>query len=68
MKGKEKESLKSMSVPELQAKLRETQEAHFRLQFRHAGNPLKNPMEIRLKRREIARLRTWLRRKELEVS
>ena len=60
MKGREKEALHMMSVQELQARLREAEESHFRLRFRHAGNPLKNPMQIRMKRREIARLKTWL--------
>ena len=68
MKGRDKEAMKSMSVQELEARLKEAQEAHFRLQFRHTSNPLKNPMQIRLKRREIALLRTRLRQKEASVS
>jgi large subunit ribosomal protein L29 len=68
MKGREKEAVKAMSVDELQARLTEAQEAHFRMLFRHASNPLKNPMQIRLKRREIAQLRTWLLQKEAEDS
>ena len=68
MKGREKESLKTMSVDELQARLKEAQEAHFRMQFRHASNPLKNPMQIRFKRREVAQLLTWLKQKNAGVS
>ena len=68
MKSREKEALGTMSVPELQARLKEAQEAYFRLQFRHASNPLKNPMQIRFKRREIAQLITWLKQKEVAVS
>ncbi len=67
MKGREKQSLQELSVAELQARLREAEESQFRLQFRHATNPLKNPLQIRLKRREIARLKTWLRAKEKEA-
>ncbi len=63
-KAKAKESLDSLSAQEIQARLREAEEAHFRLQFRHTSNPLKNPMQIRFKRREVARLKTWLRAKE----
>jgi large subunit ribosomal protein L29 len=59
-----KESVHVMSVAELQARLGEVQESHFRLQFRHASNPLKNPMQIRQARREIARLKTVLHQKE----
>jgi large subunit ribosomal protein L29 len=67
-KVREKEELKSMSVDELQARLKEAQESRFRLQFRHTTNPLKNPMQIRFKRREIAQLKTWLRQKEVKAS
>jgi large subunit ribosomal protein L29 len=67
-KGREKEESKSMSVDELQARLKEAQESRFRLQFRHTTNPLKNPMQIRTARREIARLKTWLRQKEASKS
>ncbi len=58
------ESLHDMSVQELQARLRETQEKSFRLRFQHASNPLKNPMEIRAARREVAKVLTILRQKE----
>ena len=68
MKGREKEAMKAMSVAELQARLKEAQETHFRMQFRHTSNPLKNPMLIRAQRREVARLRTWLHQKEAGVS
>ena len=59
-----KESLHEMSVPELEARLRESQEKSFKLKFQHASNPLKNPMEIRTARRQIAKIRTVLRQKE----
>ena len=59
-----KGSLHEMSVQELEALLRESQEKSFRLKFQHASNPLKNPLEIRAARREIARLLTVLRQKE----
>lgn len=63
-KDKKEVSVQELSVPELQARLGEVQENHFRLQFRHASNPLKNPMEIRIARREIARIKTVLRQKQ----
>lgn len=63
MKGREKEALRNMSVEELAAKLRETEQSYFQLQFRHATNPLKNPTQIRQRRREIACLKTWLHAK-----
>jgi large subunit ribosomal protein L29 len=62
-KAATKESLKELSVQELEARLRESQEKSFRLKFQHASNPLKNPMEIRTARREIAKVMTVLRQK-----
>ena len=67
-KAKKKESLAEMSVSELEARLREAEELRFRMQFRHASSPLKNPMQIRFKRREIARLKTWLHAKNKGAS
>jgi large subunit ribosomal protein L29 len=58
-----KVTLTDLSAPELETRLREVQENNFRLRFRHASNPLKNPMEIRQNRREIARLKTFLHQK-----
>ena len=58
-----KESLHELSVSELEARLRESQEKSFRLKFQHASNPLKNPMEIRAARRQIAKIRTILHQK-----
>lgn len=63
-KAVEKEDFKTMSTQELQARLAEAQESQFRLKFRHTSTPLKNPMQIRFKRREIARIQTWLKQKE----
>jgi large subunit ribosomal protein L29 len=63
-KALKEESLHEMSKTELEAKLRETQEKSFRLKFQHASNPLKNPMEIRTARREVAKVLTILRQKE----
>ncbi|MFA5975013.1 MAG: 50S ribosomal protein L29 [Elusimicrobiota bacterium] len=66
-KTKGPESLHQMTAQELEARLQDVQENHFRLRFRHASNPLKNPMEIRQARREVARLKTILRTKEKET-
>jgi large subunit ribosomal protein L29 len=63
-----KEEFGTMSVQELEARLKDAQEEQFRLRFRHANAPLKNPMQIRSKRRDIARLKTWLHQKEAKGS
>jgi large subunit ribosomal protein L29 len=62
--AKEKADFGQMSAKELEARLGETQESYFRLRFRHTSNPLKNPMQIRTHRRDIARLKTYLKLKE----
>jgi len=62
-----KTSLHEMSVKELEAMLRESQDKSFKLKFQHATNPLKNPMEIRTARRQIAQLITVLHQKETAV-
>ena len=59
-----KESLHEMSVSELQAQLKEAREKNFRLKFQHTSNPLKNPMEIKTARRQMARILTVLHQKE----
>ncbi len=59
-----KESLHEMSKQELETRLQDAQEKSFRLRFQHTTNPLKNPMEIRTARRDIAKVLTFLRQKE----
>jgi large subunit ribosomal protein L29 len=63
-KAKEKENWAEMSPAELEARLREIREEQFRLRFTHAQSPLKNPMQLRDNRRDIARIHTWLRAKK----
>jgi len=57
------ESLHKLSVKELQARLQEAEGSRFQLSFRHATAPLKNPMQLRHVRRDIARYKTILRQK-----
>ncbi|MBI4059949.1 MAG: 50S ribosomal protein L29 [Elusimicrobia bacterium] len=49
---------------ELKNKLRTALEKRAKLAFQHNVAPLKNPMELRHLRREIARLKTHIFRKE----
>jgi len=57
--------LTELSVEDLQAKLAELTEERFRLRFRSATEAIENPMRFRALRREIARIKTMLRAKEL---
>jgi len=57
--------LRQLSVDDLRAKLAEVVEEQFRLRFRSATESIENPMRFRHLRRDIARIRTVLRAKEL---
>ena len=68
-KPREENLMKAMTPSRAAGSLEESlRKRDFRLQFRHTSNPLKNPMQIRMKRREVARLKTWLRQKEAGAS
>ena len=58
--------LNEMSSPELEKELTELKSELFKLRFSLATNGLDNPMRIREVRREIARVKTILRKRELE--
>jgi len=60
-------SLQDMNVQDLQAKIQEDQLRLKKLEFAHAISPLENPMNIRALRRDIARIKTQLKRKELGI-
>jgi len=68
MKQKDKEVKSTLSADEIRAELEKLDEKQFKLSFKHKVTPLANPMELRKIRRDIARLRTWLRSKELQAS
>ncbi|MCL2334518.1 MAG: 50S ribosomal protein L29 [Endomicrobia bacterium] len=60
MKSKNWTEMKNMSDAELNAKLNDFEDRLFKLKFRHAAAPLKNGLEIRSLRRDIARVKTLL--------
>jgi large subunit ribosomal protein L29 len=57
--------LQELSVDDLKAKLSELGEERFRLRFRSASEAIENPMRFRHLRRDIARIQTLLRAREL---
>ena len=57
--------LREMSVENLESKLAELTEERFRLRFRSATESIENPMRFRHLRRDIARVKTLLRAREL---
>jgi large subunit ribosomal protein L29 len=58
-------SLKDMSEADLKAKIQEDELRLKKLEFAHAISPLENPMSIRDLRKDVARLKTELRKREL---
>ncbi len=58
-------SISTLSVADLKAKIQEDQLRLKKLEFAHAISPLENPMNIRGLRRDVARLQTALKKKEL---
>jgi large subunit ribosomal protein L29 len=57
--------LKDMSEADLNARIGEDELRLKKLEFAHAISPLENPMSIRDLRKDVARLKTELRKKEL---
>jgi large subunit ribosomal protein L29 len=60
--------IKYLSVAELNAKLKELNSELFNLRFSHATRSLANPMAIHNVKKDIARVKTVLREKELEAN
>ncbi len=58
-------SLKEMSEADLKSKIEEDELRVKKLKFAHAVSPIENPMNIRGVRKDIARLKTELRKKQL---
>lgn len=57
--------IKDMSSPELEKELTELKTELFKLRFSLATNGLENPLKIREVRKDIARVKTILRQREL---
>ncbi len=60
-------SIKDLNLTDLKLKIREDQLRLKKLEFAHAISPLENPMNIRGLRRDIARLKTELKKKEMGI-
>ena len=60
-----KKSIHDLNEQDLQARINEDELRLKKLEFAHAISPLENPMSIRGLRRELARLKTELKKKQL---
>jgi len=57
-------SLKDVNAKDLQARIQEDELRLKKLEFAHAISPLENPMSIRDLRKDLARLKTELKKKK----
>ncbi len=55
-----------LTTAEIIERISVTKEEYIRMCLNHSVNPLENPMKIRFTRRNIARLNTELRKRQLE--
>ena len=62
-----KKSIHDLNEQDLQARIKEDELRLKKLEFAHAISPLENPMSIRTLRRELARLKTELKKKQLSA-
>ena len=63
-----KEEIKELSIQELRAQIEVAEKAYRELKVAHAISPIDNPSKITKDRKEIARLKTVLRQKEIEAA
>ena len=60
--------IKDMTVDELNSKLAELKQELFNLRFQHAVNQLENPKRLQAVKKDIARLKTFIRKQESNVQ
>jgi large subunit ribosomal protein L29 len=60
-------SIKDLSETDLTARIKEDELRLKKLKFAHTISPLENPMNLRGLRKELARLKTELRKRELSI-
>lgn len=60
-------SLRDLSIADLNSRIDEEELRLKKLEFAHAISPLQNPMTIRAVRKDVARLKTELKKKALQA-
>ena len=60
--------IRELSVEELEERILHLTEELFNLRFQHATGQLENPMRLRETKRDIAKVKTVLREKELATA
>jgi large subunit ribosomal protein L29 len=59
------EEIREISDADIRSRIAELEEETFRLQFRSGTEPLEDPLRLRAIRRDIARMQTVLRERQL---
>ena len=62
-----KRSIQALNDQDITARIKEDELRLKKLEFAHAISPLENPMSIRSLRKELARLKTELTKKQLSA-
>lgn len=60
--------IKDMTVDELNSKLAELKQELFNFRFQHAVNQLENPKRLQAVKKDIARVKTFIRKQESNVQ
>ncbi len=60
--------IKDMTVDELNSKLAELKQELFNLRFQHAVNQLENPKRLQAVKKDIARVKTFIRKQESNLQ
>ncbi|MCB0791055.1 MAG: 50S ribosomal protein L29 [Flavobacteriales bacterium] len=60
--------LKDLTLQELQDKLQEERDTLRKMRFDHAVSPVDNPMKMRVHRKEVARVLTEMRAREIKQN
>lgn len=60
--------IKDMTVDELNSKLAELKQELFNLRFQHAVDQLENPKRLQAVKKDIARVKTFIRKQESNVQ
>ena len=63
-----KEEIREMSTDDLRERLQQMEKDYLQLRINHSVTPLDNPAQITTDRRMIARVKTELRRRELNIK
>ena len=62
------EDIREMSDGEIRDRIKELEEERFRLRFRSATETLEDPLRFRVIRKDIARLKTILRERQIAAA